>query len=215
MAKSKPRPKAKAKPAAAKPKPKPKLKLKLKSPRSRPASAKQTKGKPLTSGRTTNPSLRRASTTKPRGRPAAARTPATSRPAPRPKPKPKRRPKFDAKTLRGIKEKLLTQRDELDQQLKDIEEAAFNATQSEMSGEVGYDEDYADAGSATFEREKDLSIVNNVLDMLGKVNKALEKIDEGSYGVCENCGEPIELARLKALPNALLCLKCKRSEERR
>jgi len=100
--------------------------------------------------------------------------------------------------------------------LKEIEESVFQSPQSEVSGEVGYDtDDYADAGSATFEREKDLSIANNVQDLLVKVNRALEKIDEGTYGVCESCGNPIDSARLKALPSVVLCLDCKKREERR
>jgi DnaK suppressor protein len=123
--------------------------------------------------------------------------------------------RFGAKTLRGIREKLEAEREDLQAQLKEIEEAAFNATQSEISGEVGYDEDYADAGSATFEREKDLSIHNNVLDLLERVERAVKKIDDKTYGICESCGNPIEAARLKALPSTVLCLECKKREERR
>lgn len=136
-----------------------------------------------------------------------------------PKPPPPRRPAkrvhFDAKTLASIKAGLIEQREELTVQLKDIEEQAFLGTQSEMSGEVGYDEDYADAGTATFERERDLSLANNVQDLLDKINKALGKIDEGTYGVCESCGEPISGDRLKALPHVLMCIRCKQQEERR
>lgn len=148
----------------------------------------------------------------PAGRPRATRAARPAKPAPKRK---ARRVHFDAKTLRLIRGHLLEQREQLVEQLRDIEEAAFNAPQSEISGEVGYDEDYADSGSATFEREKDLSIANNVQDLLDKIEKALEKIDEGTYGICESCGEPIDAARLRALPNALLCIRCKKAEERR
>lgn len=124
-------------------------------------------------------------------------------------------PRFGAKTLRSIREKLKAEREDLQAQLREIEEAAFNSTQSEISGEVGYDEDYADAGSATFEREKDLSIHNNVLDLLERVERALKKIEDKTYGTCESCGNPIEAARLKAIPSTVLCLECKKREERR
>lgn len=131
-------------------------------------------------------------------------------------PRPTRKPvKFDRKTLNAIKTSLLEMRTELEKELKDLEEASLNVTQSEASGEVGYDEDYADAGSFTFEREKDLSIANNVQDLLDKISRALGKIEDGTYGVCESCGQPIEAARLKALPHALLCVRCKTAEERR
>ncbi|MGH9197352.1 MAG: TraR/DksA family transcriptional regulator, partial [Acidimicrobiia bacterium] len=135
-------------------------------------------------------------------------------PQPQPKPKPKKSP-FDKRQLEGIRKNLEEMAVELKKELEEIEEAAFNVSQSEMSGEVGYDEDYADSGSFTFEREKDLSIANNVQDLLDKINRAIEKIDEGTYGVCEVCGNLIEPARVKALPHALLCVRDKALEERR
>jgi len=129
--------------------------------------------------------------------------------------KPLKRVAFDAKALAAITDRLVTERAELTAQLKEIEEAAFSPSQTEASGEAGYDDDYADAGTATFEREKDLSIANNITDLVDKIDKALEKIESGSYGLCENCGQPISADRLKALPHVLLCIKCKKAEERR
>lgn len=142
------------------------------------------------------------------GKPAVNGAKAASRPVRKPV-------KFDRKTLTTIKASLLQMRGELERELKELEEASLNVTQSEMSGEVGYDEDYADSGSFTFEREKDLSIANNVQDLLDKISGALEKIEQGTYGTCESCGQAIEAARLKALPHALLCVRCKTAEERR
>lgn len=140
----------------------------------------------------------------------AAGGPATSRRAQAPK-----RVSFDRKALAGIKKSLEDQRKDLTDQLEEIEEAAFSPTQAEASSEAGFDEDYADAGTATFEREKDLSIANNINDLVDKIDKALEKIEQGSYGICENCGQPISADRLKALPHVLLCINCKKAEERR
>jgi RNA polymerase-binding protein DksA len=139
---------------------------------------------------------------------------APSKPA-APKAPPPKRAVFNAKALAGIKDNLLALRAEYAEQLEEIEEASFTSSQSDLSGEVGYDDDYADAGSFTFEREKDLSIANNVQDLLDKIAKALDKIDEGTYGLCESCGDPISAERLKALPYVLLCIKCKKAEERR
>ena len=62
------------------------------------------------------------------------------------------------------------------------------------SGDVGLDDESADAGTATFEREKDLSIENNVRDLLQKIERALKRIDDGTYGTCDRCGKPIEKA---------------------
>jgi RNA polymerase-binding protein DksA len=122
---------------------------------------------------------------------------------------------YDKDSLGTIRKRLMEQREELQNQLTAIEESATGLSQSEMSGEVSYDEDFADAGSFTFEREKEFSIANNVTDLRSKTDRALHRIEEGSYGICESCGQPIESARLKALPHVTLCLKCKKAEERR
>jgi DnaK suppressor protein len=75
-------------------------------------------------------------------------------------------------------------------------------------------EDFADAGTATFDRERDFSIRNNIRDLIDQITRALRRLEDGTYGSCERCGKPIDAARLKALPHALLCMDCKRREER-
>ena len=109
--------------------------------------------------------------------------------------------------LGDLRTRLVEEHDQLETQLASIVEESFAATQSDMSGDVGLDDESADAGTATFEREKDLSIENNVRDLLRKIDGALKRMDAGTYGLCERCGKPIEKARLKALPYAELCIK--------
>ncbi len=121
---------------------------------------------------------------------------------------------FDPKMLKMIKETLLGQRAELEDQLQ-TEAQAFSSSESEIASEIRSDENPAEAGTATFEREKHLSIANNVQDLLEKSTKALEKIEDGSYGICESCGGLIDPDRLAALPHALMCIECKKAEERR
>ena len=101
---------------------------------------------------------------------------------------------------------LLSEQEELRRQLAEIEASTFSTNQSDLTGETGYDEEFADSGTATFEREKDLSLENNVRDLLAKIEKALARMDEGTYGICERCGRPIEKARIMALPYANLCI---------
>jgi RNA polymerase-binding protein DksA len=122
--------------------------------------------------------------------------------------------KFDKKQLAEIRRQLEGERGNLVAQLEELTADSFDGTQSDMTGEVGLDDDFADAGSATFERERDLSIQNNVRDLIDQMNRAIQRIEDGNYGTCERCGNPIEAARLKALPHALLCMDCKRREER-
>jgi RNA polymerase-binding protein DksA len=137
--------------------------------------------------------------------------PEAVKPAP---PKKPRKPEVTRKTIEKIKEQLTAQRVELLREFTDLEEGAFSLSQSDMSGEASFDEEYADAGSFTFEREKELSIGNNIRDLLEKVGHALDRIERGTYGLCENCGDPINKDRLLALPYSSLCIRCKQREER-
>ncbi len=79
----------------------------------------------------------------------------------------------------------------------------------------GAGSDQADVGSATFERDQEMTIVNNARDMLLQSERALDRIARGTYGVCELCGNPIGKNRLMAFPRATLCMTCKQREERR
>ena len=76
-------------------------------------------------------------------------------------------------------------------------------------------EDQADTGSKTFEREHEMSLAASHREILGQTERALSRIDDGTYGVCESCGNPIGKARLQAFPRATLCMTCKQREERR
>jgi RNA polymerase-binding protein DksA len=109
---------------------------------------------------------------------------------------------------------LLQEREVLEKQYRDLEEGNLNSSQSEASGEMPFEEDYAASGTTTFERERDLSLSENVKDILKRVNEALERIDNGTFGVCQMCSQPIPEERLKALPYANLCISCKQKEEK-
>jgi DnaK suppressor protein len=79
----------------------------------------------------------------------------------------------------------------------------------------GAGDDQADAGAKTFQREYELALTQNAKDLLDLAERALARIDDGTYGVCESCGQPIGKARLEAFPRATLCVTCKQREERR
>ena len=80
---------------------------------------------------------------------------------------------------------------------------------------VGAGDDQADAGTKTFEREHEMSLVYNARDMVLQTERAVERIDSKTYGRCEECGNPIGKARLQVFPRATLCMACKQKEERR
>ena len=80
---------------------------------------------------------------------------------------------------------------------------------------TGAGDDQADTSSKNFEREHEMSIVNNARDMLVQSERALARIAAGTYGVCESCGEGVGKARLQVFPRATLCRDCKEKQERR
>jgi RNA polymerase-binding protein DksA len=106
--------------------------------------------------------------------------------------------------------------------VKEAEELAADIAQAEQSfhdlimesGE-GAGDDQADAGTKTFEREHEISILSNKKDLLDQTNRALERIDAGTYGACENCGKQIGKMRLQeANPRATMCMPCRQREDR-
>ncbi|MDQ4095853.1 MAG: TraR/DksA C4-type zinc finger protein [Actinomycetota bacterium] len=187
--------------------------------------AKQTPAKKTTGSKTPAKKTTGAAARSVNDRPAPPKkaitpAPSATRPKPaappkptKPAPKPVRPAKLDAAALEAIRGKLEKEKADLERQLGELQ-SSFDLSQSDMSGDAGLNEDFADAGTATFDRERDLSIRNNVLDLIDQVTRALRRIDEGTYGTCERCGQPIDAARIKAFPRVLMCLDCKRREER-
>lgn len=72
----------------------------------------------------------------------------------------------------------------------------------------------ADLGSDNFEQEFTLSLMENEEDTLSAIESALERIEDGTYGECEECGGKIPKARLNALPHASMCVKCAEAVQR-
>jgi RNA polymerase-binding protein DksA len=83
------------------------------------------------------------------------------------------------------------------------------------AGGDGAGNDQADVGSTSLERDAEMSLANNTRDMLIQTERALERLDDRTYGVCESCGNPIGKRRLMVFPRATLCMTCKQREERR
>jgi len=105
----------------------------------------------------------------------------------------------------------------LRRQLVALDEDAADSlavTLEEESGDEAYDQHPADVGAVTLNREMDLSLQENTERLLVHVNRALEKIEQGTYGICDRGGEPIEEGRLEAAPYATFCMKHQKELER-
>ncbi|MFC0221262.1 TraR/DksA family transcriptional regulator [Nocardioides zeicaulis] len=94
-----------------------------------------------------------------------------------------------------------------------IAEAELAGLMRDAGDGAGHDQ--ADVGASTFERDHELTVLAKEREALLQIDRALGRIDDGSYGVCESCGNAIGKNRLMAVPHATLCMSCKQREERR
>ncbi len=103
------------------------------------------------------------------------------------------------------------------QQIRDslAEEQIEGVSELESLGELSSSDQHpGDVGSETFEREKDLSILEHVDAQLADVGRALERVEGGTYGTCEACGRPIDEDRLRARPATRFCYEDQERIER-
>lgn len=96
-----------------------------------------------------------------------------------------------------------------------VAEAEDAVTSLIRDGGEGAGDDQADAGTKTFEREHELSLLYNAQMLLEQTERALQRLADGAYGTCEDCGGPIGKHRLQYMPRATLCRACKEREDRR
>lgn len=102
---------------------------------------------------------------------------------------------------------------EIEQLRADIARAESEIAAGDITGGAG--DDQADAGAKAYEREREIALTLNTRDLLAQNERAIARIDAGTYGECESCHKPIGKERLRAFPRATLCVACKQREERR
>ncbi len=98
--------------------------------------------------------------------------------------------------------------------------AELEASQVDLDGLMrdyggGAGDDSADTGGKVLEREQELTLTHNSQMLLAQTERALDRLDNGAYGRCEVCDQPIGKFRLQAFPRATLCVTCKQKQERR
>jgi DnaK suppressor protein len=145
------------------------------------------------------------------------RTPATA-PAKSPAKKPENLAVKDGETawtaaeLEELRGELVADAAHLKEEIRDAEQEIVGLLRD---GGDGAGNDQADVGSTTLERDHEMSLAANARDMLDQIERALSRIEDGTYGLCESCGKAIGKGRLQAFPRATLCVSCKEREERR
>ncbi len=114
--------------------------------------------------------------------------------------------KLNKKDLENFRKVLLVQLKELKNKL--------GGSVEELSEEPEVMPDLSDRATAETDLHFDLRVKDREQKLIDKITEALKRIDKGGFGICERCGDPIELERLKARPIATLCIDCKTEQER-
>jgi len=115
--------------------------------------------------------------------------------------------------LESLRAQLLAERERLSRAIAELD-AGLSESLEDSSEESPYDQHMAETAAVTLDREIDLTLEESARSVIAQIDRALEKLDDGTYGTCESCGRPIGEERLLVAPFATLCVECKRREER-
>lgn len=107
---------------------------------------------------------------------------------------------------------ILTKLGEIRDDLGVLESHSMKQTSAESSGDLIYSDHMSDLGSATMEREKAFMFASRDGAYLGQLEKAIQRLDDGTYGICRVCEIEIPKVRLEAVPTTRICVSCKEAE---
>ncbi len=125
---------------------------------------------------------------------------------------------MDSETLLNFQRRLLQEREKLTGQVNFLDEQGQSGLGVSMKDSIGElstcDNHPADLGTEVFERSKDFSLRESAMTTVAAIDKALEGINDGTYGACEVCGRDIAVERLEAVPSTTKCRDCKKADEK-
>lgn len=126
------------------------------------------------------------------------------------------RKKYSKKELAEFRKLIFKRKEEIIDGIKHISEDTLKKSQKEAAGDIsGYTYHMADVASDTYDREFSLGLASSEREELYELDDAFKKLEDGTFGICEECKSAIAKNRLKAIPYARLCVKCKEKRERR
>ena len=121
---------------------------------------------------------------------------------------------MNKKDLEKYKNLLLKRREEIIAEIENITKGTLNKSQREASGDLsGYSFHMADQASDNYEREFSLNLASDNQKLIYAIDEALGRIKDKTYGRCSKCNKEISRKRLRAVPDASLCINCRRKEE--
>ena len=124
--------------------------------------------------------------------------------------------KFSKSDLKDFKKIVLKKKEEILNDLKHISDDTLRKSQKEASGDIsGYTYHMADVATDNYDREFSLGLASGERKSLYELDDALKRIEEGTFGICDDCKFPITKIRLKAVPSARLCIKCQQKREKK
>ena len=115
--------------------------------------------------------------------------------------------------LKQFRQLLITERIKLAGEIKSMVNDAAKSPRDASGDLSGYTVHMADMAADTYERELSVNLVSSEQQVLYQIDDALKRIDEGAYGICQQCNKVITISRLKAVPYASLCIDCQRAKE--
>ncbi len=122
---------------------------------------------------------------------------------------------FTKQQLRTIREGLVKKKAQILEELMKIKGESLHKSLKDASGDLsGYSFHMADMATDLYDREFSLELAEGERERLYALDDAIKRIDEGTYGKCDLCGERITKMRLKAMPQAKYCIKCQEKEEK-
>ena len=114
-----------------------------------------------------------------------------------------------------FREALIEERERVRAAIENLHDEHPGSMADESGEDAVFDNHLADTATETYDRELDYTLEENSEHVLADIDAALQRIEEGTYGICTNCGRQIPEERLEARPWATLCIECKRERERR
>jgi RNA polymerase-binding protein DksA len=123
--------------------------------------------------------------------------------------------KLTKKELVEFKKLVLKKKDEILDDIKHISDDTLKKSQKDASGDIsGYTYHMADVATDTYDREFSLGLASSDRQFIYELDDALKRIEDGTFGICEDCKALIAKNRLKAVPHARLCVKCQEKKEK-
>jgi RNA polymerase-binding protein DksA len=115
--------------------------------------------------------------------------------------------------IKQFRQLLITERVKLADEIKTIAREASTSPRDASGDLSAYTVHMADMAADTYDRELSMNLVSSEQEILYQIDDALKRLDEGTFGVCLQCSQPITMSRLKAVPYASLCIACQRTKE--